>query len=313
LREEVLSLEFARHPGKQVVAGCEAMDNAFWVHDRLAEMGIELRIAPPYQLKVIFQTCYKNDRLDARKMAQLLAKDLFPAVWVPPVELRDLRELLRLRVQMVRERGRWVCRYHALLRRWGRKSTHRGAAVLRDGEGVLRGLRPATQRAAQELLMAVAFSDARVRELDREIQRRLREVPEMWEEVKLLMTVPAVGIGTASTLVLEIGRIDRFPTERQFHRYCRLTPGVKQSGRRSRNLQLAKDARRELCWLLVEAAWQAVRLGSYHGVQYRRRVAAGMKPSRAIIPVARSLASTLYRVWKSRTPYPALFAQKSAA
>lgn len=302
---------FAPYRG-QVLVGCEATTNAFWLHDVLSALGVDVKIAPPYQLKVVSHTCYKTDRVDARKMARLLAKDLFPSIWVPPVQLRDLRELNRLRVQLVRSRTQWVCRHHALLHRWGLASAHEGAEVLADAEACTT-LGPGARGADEEVLRTVRALHERIRAVEQEIDRKVREAPAIHDVVKLLKTIPGVGTVTATTLALEVGRIDRFARPKPFFRYCRLTPGVRQSGNVKRELPLAKDARQDLGWLLVEGAWVAQRTDPYFGRQYRRRVEAGMKPCRAIIPVARSLAHAVYLVWSRQKPYSELFPQKKPA
>lgn len=296
---------FARDAGRTLL-GCEATGKAFWIHDVLSPLGIELRIAPPNRLKVIYETCYKTDRIDARKMAQLMAKDLFPTVWIPPAHLRDLREMTRLRAQMVRARSQWACRHHALLSRWGVNSPNHGGEVVKDRD-LVDALGDGARIAGREILRFVGDLNERIRLLDRRARTEIRKFPDFERQIHLLMTIPGVGILTATVLVLEIGRIDRFPSHKHFAHYSRLTPGVDSTAGRRKDLHLAKDSRADLGCLMVEAAWTARRVDPYFAGQYQRRVAFGIKPRRAIVPVARSLSHAIYRVWKSQTPYQELF------
>jgi transposase len=310
LTRDRLQSILAPHRGR-VLVGCEATTNAFWVHDILSAVGVEMRVAPPYQLKIISQTCYKTDRIDARKMAMLLAKDMFPSVWVPPIQLRDLRELSRLRAQLVKTRSQWIGRHHSLLHRWGLSTTRKGVEILKD-RALPRETGVGTRTTDREILHLVTHLDARIRWTERETKRRIREVPPIRNLIRLLMTIPGVGICTATVLALEVGRIDRFRGFKAFARFCRLTPGVRQSGDMHRNLGLAKDARRDLGWLLTEDAWTARRVDPYFAAQYDRRTRSGIKPCRAIVPVARSLAHAIYLVWRRQTTYQKLFKEKSS-
>lgn len=291
---------------ERVLVGCEATSNAFWVHDVLSRLGVEIRIAPTYQLKIVTQTCYKSDRVDARKMAWLLSKNMFPAIWVPPVRLRDLRERARLRNQLVRSRTQWMCRHRSLLYRWGLVGEVEGEVLPMEprGEG---DLGAATRETDEEIIQIVKELTRRIREIQADVLRRIQEVPAIQKVVDLLRSVPGVGPVTSTTLALEIGQIDRFARPKKFFRYCRLTPGVRQSGKVRHALPLAKDARADLCWLLIEAAWRARRTDRYFGALYERRLASGDRPGRAIVPVARSLAHAIYKVWSQETPYPKLF------
>src|ERR1700758_4718879 len=61
---------------------------------------------------------HKTDKLDARGLAILLRNGTLPEVWIPPSELRDQRELLRLRIFLVRLRTRVKNRIHGTLSRY---------------------------------------------------------------------------------------------------------------------------------------------------------------------------------------------------
>ena len=96
--------------GCRVRVGMEATGHARWFERLLAELGFELWIGDPVQIKAKRVRKQKTDRLDAELLLQLLLEDRFPRVWVPSAENRDLRQLLwhRHRHRLVQMRTRIV-------------------------------------------------------------------------------------------------------------------------------------------------------------------------------------------------------------
>ena len=92
--------------GCSVRVGMEATGYARWFERLLAELGFELWIGDPAQIKAKRVRKQKTDRLDAELLLQLLLEDRFPRVWVPSAENRDLRQLLWHRHRLVQMRTR---------------------------------------------------------------------------------------------------------------------------------------------------------------------------------------------------------------
>jgi transposase len=80
--------------GCKVRVGMEATGHARWFERLPAELGFELWIEDPAQIKAKRVRKQKTDRLDAALLLQLLLEDRFPRVWIPSPENRDLRQLL---------------------------------------------------------------------------------------------------------------------------------------------------------------------------------------------------------------------------
>src|SRR5260370_5520717 len=67
-----------------------------WIYDALKAYAAELQMGHPAMMKAIGASKKKNDRLDARKIADLVRCNLLPACYVAPVEIRELRRLQRV-------------------------------------------------------------------------------------------------------------------------------------------------------------------------------------------------------------------------
>jgi hypothetical protein len=92
--------------GVSVRVGMEATGHARWFERLLAELGFELWIGDPAEIKTKRVRKQKTDREDARLMLKLLRENRFPKIWVPSPENRDLRQLLWHRHRLVQMRTR---------------------------------------------------------------------------------------------------------------------------------------------------------------------------------------------------------------
>src|SRR5215831_17277669 len=95
---------FAQLPPQTPIA-IEASGTWWWLVDLLEHLGHRPVLSHPKQTKAIAAARLKNDRVDAERLALLLRGDLLPTVWIPPAALREARELVRHRIQLVWVRG----------------------------------------------------------------------------------------------------------------------------------------------------------------------------------------------------------------
>src|SRR5215831_13378286 len=90
-----------------------------WVYDHLKPLAQELKVAHPAMLKAIAASKKKNDKVDARKIADLLRCDLLPECYMAPSAVRELRRVLRYRNLVVRQATRMKNRIAGLLMETG--------------------------------------------------------------------------------------------------------------------------------------------------------------------------------------------------
>ena len=96
------------------------------LHDRLARLATRVVVAHPGQLRLIFRSKTKNDRVDARKLATLLFLDQVPPVYVPSVDVRGWRGLIEHRRRLVERRTKAKNGLRAALRSAGIEPPKRG-------------------------------------------------------------------------------------------------------------------------------------------------------------------------------------------
>src|SRR6266851_2756908 len=254
--------------GRVVVVAIEATTGWRWVCRELVARGFEVRLAEPVQARGLLgrRRSAKTDRLDARWLTRLLAKEMLPVSWIPPEEIQQLRDRTRLRKALAEDRRRWGQRLHACL-------LHEGWPCSRSNLLRPPGLRWAAALQLSEharlqvdsLLAVMAALEAQLETVDTELRRFARGD----ERCQALQSIYGVGPILACHLLAEIGEASRFQRAEQITRLAGLDPVVDESGETRRRGHLAKAGSPHLRWALVEAAVHANRQGAPDVAVYR--------------------------------------------
>jgi transposase len=292
--------KFFGHLPPQTPIAIEASGTWWWLVDLLEQLGHRPVLSHPKQTKAIAAARLKNDRVDAERLGLLLRGDLLPTVWIPPAALREARELVRHRIQLVWLRSVVRNRLQAMLARRNLQPTSGKSWLTQRGQRELQQL-PLTEapsRIREDCAALLPTLDAQIRRLDAELVTRWGRDPR----VQRLTTIPGIGPFIAIVLVLELGDIHRFASAKRVASYVGLTPRVRGSAGRVRAGHISKEGNRLLRWVLVLAATQAVRRPGplrtwFHAVKKRR----GKKVAR--VAVARRLAEIVFHVWHQECDY----------
>ena len=262
--------------------GIEATGYTQWFERLLAELGHELWVGDPAAIRARAVRRQKTDTRDAEHLLDLLVSRRFPRVWVPSVEQRDLRQLLKHRDKLVRMRTALKNQLHFLAMSQGvcRKQKLWSACGRAELEGLSLGLWASRRR--EELLKMLDQLNPCIDELNEAVQ---------------LMEQPGVGPITALAFVLTVGPVERFPHSRALVSYLGLNPREDSSGGHQRLGHISKQGNQMLRWLLVEAGQRASLLDEELRRKYKR-LAFRRGRNVAKVAMARQLAVRLY--WKLR-------------
>jgi len=288
------------HANDQVVI--ESTTNAWHVHDLLDPLVERVVVANPIKVKQIATARVKTDIRDTLILARLLAANLVPDVWVPPMHVRQMRQLLSQRRQLVETHTQILNRMHSVAHRHHLKH-ERGK---RFNEKTIGWQKDKTLSSLEQFQLALEMENLRyiekqIERISQEVRKRCHQKP--WaESMTYVMQLPGFGVITAMTVLSAIGDIQRFETPKQLASYSGLTPGLEQSGTKNRGKGITKEGRRELRWALVEAAQMAVKSdplwkSRFQAMQKR------MHRNQAIVAVARRLLEMVWYVLTRRQPY----------
>jgi len=219
---------------------------------------LPVQLAHPGYVNRMKQSPDKTDFGDARLLADLARVDYLPAVWLAPRATRELRRLVRHRVQLVRRRKDTKLRIRGLLRENRLKCSYAHAWTkvwftwLTEHAELSECDRWLVQQHLEELISL----EGRIGAVEAKLRLRIQDDPM----VKHLLTLTGVGLVTAATLRAEIGRVDRFRSGKQLARFCGVTPRNASSGARQADAGLIKAGNPEVRQTLIELAHRLARL-----------------------------------------------------
>ncbi len=285
----------------------ESTGNWYWMIAEMEAAGHRPFLVNPHKAKLLIGRANKTDKLDAEGLARLALNGSLPVVWIPPGELRDQRELPRMRLVFVSVRTRLKNRIHATFAKYAitfdEVSDIFGTKGRRLLESALQRLPPETRASVKEELRLLD----QVEQSIKQAERRIAEVIKENHTMQLLRTMPGVGPILAVTIALEMGEPDRFPSSGKFASYAGKVPRVISSGGRTYYGPPRPDVNRYLKWAFTEAAnaivLQQHRLEDCHVIQLYRRVCQAKGHAKAVTAVGRHLAEASYHMLKYNEPY----------
>lgn len=243
-------------PYRQELAGIvvESTYNWYWLVDGLMESGFTVHLANPVAIRQYSGIKHTNDHSDARYLAHLLRLGILPQGYIYPKAERGVRDLLRRRVLLVRQRTVQHLSLQSLIaRHTGQRLSSNQIKQLGDMEleqllacphAVLAG------KTASGLMHT--FSQA-IRELEHAVLAQTR--PR--REYALLTGIPGVGVILGLTILLETGSIERFPDAGHYASYARCVNSQKLSDGKHKGRGNVKNGNKYLGWAFVEAGHYA--------------------------------------------------------
>lgn len=240
-----------------------------WLHDALRPLSRRVVVAHPGQLRLIYRSKRKHDRIDAKKLAQILFLDQVPAVHVPAVDVRLWRSMIEWRRKLMDKRVAVKNALRALLRGQGVDGAPRG-----HGLWTKKGVTWMTELALPEL--AAMHRDMLLDELSEhnakiaKVTKTLNRIAAKHAGVALLRTIPGVGPRTAEAVVAYVDVPDRFSKIKQAGTYFGIVPCEDSSAGKQRLGHITKEGPATARKLLIEAAWQGIRRSATIKAVYER-------------------------------------------
>jgi transposase len=280
----------------------ESTTNAWHVYDLLSPLVERVVVANPIKVKQIAQARVKTDIRDTLILARLLAANLVPDVWVPPAHVRELRQLLSQRRQLVETHTQIVNRMHSVAHRHhlqharGKRFNEKNTAWQKD-----KRLSRIEQFQLELEMENREYIEKQISRIGKEVAKMSHQNP--WaESMTYLMQLPGFGVITGMTVLAAIGEIQRFDSAKHLASYSGLIPGLEQSGTKYQEKGITKEGRKELRWAMVEVAQRAVKSDPHWKVRFQE-LQKRMHRNQAIVAIARQLLELVWHVLTRRQPY----------
>jgi transposase len=292
------------YPGATFQLGYEAGFCGFWIAEELTSLGMECKVLHAADIPTTDkERRQKTDARDCRKIAASLTNPGVHSIHIPDKTLQYDRSIVRARQKISRDATRarnrvkshlyfyglaigkelpryWSKGFIDKLRQWSVEHHDIALGLLLDELIVLRQLKA---KALQEL---------------RKLARQERYAPA----IKLLMSIPGMGLLHALSFATEIGDIQRFKNLDQLCSMVGLIPNTNASGEKAGVGRMSKRGKAEVKNLLIEAAWIAIRCDPDLKASFER-LSQKMPKNKAIVRIARKLLNRIRAVLMQNKPY----------
>jgi transposase len=289
-----------------------------WISRVLSEVGHEVIVANASQVKLISQSKFKSDDIDAETLARLgrVDPELLSPITHRGIESQIDLVTIKSRDTLVRGRSRLIASVRSTIKSMGHRlpagwsaevfakkfACHFASADLPSDLQRIKG-------ALEPLVLQIRLSTKQIQKYDAEIERLCRED---YKETALLTAIRGVGFLTTLTYVLVIEDPSRFSVSRKVGSYVGLVSKLSQSGDRNPQGGITKAGDKLLRRLLVQCAHYI--LGPYgedsdlrrFGLKLAERGGKNAK-KRAAVAVARRLAVMMHHLWANGVAYDPLY------
>ena len=296
-------------PGSIYHSAYEAGFCGYWIHNKLLSFGINSIVVNPADIPTTNkERVQKEDKRDSKKIARSLRNGDLKAIYVPGLKTLEDRSLLRARATMVKDLTRFKNRIKSFLyfhgiefpESFNKPQSHWSKRFMTWLESI-----ELTEESGKITLSSLIHQSKNLRasvlDLTKQMQK-LSQTEAYQNNVKLLRSIPGIGILTAMTILTELETILRFGNLDQLCCFIGLVPSTNSSGEKEITGDITPRGHSILRNAIIESAWVAVRhdpvLLKSH-LEYCKR----MDPNKSIVRIAKKLLSRIKFVLKNKQPY----------
>ena len=248
----------------------ESTYNWYWLVDGLKALGYPVVLANPAGMQQYSGIKHADDTNDAFFLAELLRLNILPQGHIYDPVLRPVRDLLRRRLMLVRQRTALMLSFKSLYTRTTGKEmtlTELKELKVKDGQDLYD--HPANQLIAGMQIKHIEQLTESIQKIEKGVLGSARELPYYAK----LSTLPGVGKILGMTITMEVGDIKRFADAGNFASYCRTVAARRTSNSKQKGENNSKCGNKYLSWAFVEAANFARRYDEQCRKWYDRKAA----------------------------------------
>ncbi len=281
-----------------LLVACECMHCWYWLADCCRDENIAFVLGHAWAMKAVHGCKTKCDRKDAEAIARLLKGGNFPPAYAYPRERRGLRDLLRSRLRLVRQRAELYGHVHTARRQANLPPVSADVKYKSKRAGCTADINdPFVRRRVETHLALVEPLDKAIRQLEAEIEAAARDLFPV--ELAVLQSTPGVGPVLSLTILLEIDTVDRFDTRQQFCSYSRLCGAVQTSDNKRCGGGNARAGNAWLKWAFSEAAVLSAQKDARIGALLQR-LASRLGKAKAYSALAHKLGRAFYHMLQTK-------------
>ena len=285
---------------KSSIIGLESCTSYYTLYQNFLKQGYNIKVANTIQLR---QLITKNDKLDAKRLAEMLRLGTFPCSYIPDENIQHLRSLLQVRHSLMEEKTRCNNRIQAFLDRNG--------IVMPDQEAFGKKWRQQLMQyiGSCEVSLELRYEYDHFIYLEKQSEHLGQEISgytnKHWtKEYRLIQSITGFGPILSCYVIAHIHPISRFSSNRKLRRYAGVVPAFHESGGKKSKGHIPKtSSRKHLRWALIQAANAAGRTNTKLGYYYRKKKKQKNNAGIAHVAVASSMIDIIYKVLTTNKPY----------
>ena len=255
---------------------------------------VDISLANPLKTRAIAEAKIKYDKLDASILADLARADLISKCYVPHKEIRDIRSLIRHRIDLSQRRTQLKNKVHNLLDKYmlkykGNLFSNTGLEWLASNSDIKLSM------VDKQVLNSHLKEISTINELIADVEKEMTNLAINDPRVDLLLGFTGIDYYGALLLLYEIGDITRFSNPKKLVSWVGLAPSLYQSGNITRTGSITRQGNTRIRWYLVEAALMAAMYDPKMKIFYDR-ILKKKGNQKARVAVARKMLVSIYYV-----------------
>jgi len=281
-----------------LLVACECVHCWYWLADTCRDHDIPFVLGHAWAMKAVHGCKSKCDRKDAEAIARLLKGGNFPPAYAYPRERRGLRDLLRARLRLVRQRAELYGHVHTARRQANLPPVSNDVKYVSKRAAITADIAdPLVRRRVETDLALLEPLDTAIRQLEADLEDAAQE--HYATELAVLQSTPGIGLVLSLTILLETDTIDRFDTRQQYCSYARLCGAVQTSDNKRTGAGNHKAGNAWLKWAFSEAAVLSAQKDERIG-GLLQRLASKLGKAKALSALAHELGRAFYHMLHTR-------------
>ena len=291
------------YPGADFRIVYECCFSGFWIYDYFVEKGYKIIVTPTNR---IYKdgSAIKTDRIDSRKLAFQLSRELLREVIVPVRKIREYKYIFRIYDKQKMRKGQILRQIKAIL-----EQKNHPLKWEKWNKGLVEKLKELTFESElfnlkfKNLLGEYEYVVNQIKDSE-EIIKRLREEPLIGKRIKLIENINGIGIISAARISIYLfDRKDRFENSERLNHYLGLTPSERSSGESVNRGKSGLYGNKQLRSIIIQLAWMTVRKDGTLLDKFDKVYKKSGSKQKAIVAVARKLMTKIFAVINKEEDY----------
>jgi transposase len=301
--EELENFLLKNYPGADYRIVYECCFSGFWIYDYFAEKGYKIIVTPTNRIYKDGNT-NKTDKIDSRKLAFQLSRELLREVLVPKKRVREYKYIFRIYDKQKMRQGQILRQIKAFL-----EQKNHPLKWSRWNKGLLEKLKEIKfedklfDLKIGNLLKEYEYIVEQIKDSEK-IIGKIKEDEELGRRISIIEKIN--GIGIISAVRMSINLFDekkRFESDEKLNHYLGLTPSEKSSGDKIKRGKSGMCGNRQLRSIIIQLAWMTVRKDGSLLDKFDRVYKTSGSKQKAIVAVARKLMTKIYAVIQKEEEY----------